>query len=130
MARKVLTVLTCDLHDKEVEAVESIEFAVRGVSYEIDVCGAHAKKLDEALGPFTSAARESASRPRPAAAARRGSAAKPGRQRPARSRDGAVRGRDDVAKIREWARAHGHTVADRGRIPASVVEQYRAANEG
>jgi len=33
-------------------------------------------------------------------------------------------GKDEV---REWARAHGHTVSDRGRIPVAVLEAYRAA---
>ncbi|MBQ9918656.1 MAG: Lsr2 family protein, partial [Microbacterium sp.] len=34
----------------------------------------------------------------------------------------------DLAAVREWARANGHTVSDRGRIPASVLEAYGAAN--
>lgn len=31
-------------------------------------------------------------------------------------------------QIRQWARANGHTVADRGRIPATVVDAYRRAH--
>lgn len=31
------------------------------------------------------------------------------------------------SEVREWARAHGHTVSDRGRLPAPIVEAYRAA---
>lgn len=30
--------------------------------------------------------------------------------------------------IREWARANGHDVSDRGRIPADVMQAYAAAN--
>ena len=30
--------------------------------------------------------------------------------------------------IREWARANGHTVSERGRIKADVVQAYQAAN--
>ncbi|MFF8186159.1 Lsr2 family protein [Microbacterium sp. NPDC016588] len=33
----------------------------------------------------------------------------------------------DLNAIREWARANGHTVSDRGRIPATVIDAYKAA---
>lgn len=29
--------------------------------------------------------------------------------------------------VREWARAHGHTVSDRGRLPAPILEAYQAS---
>ncbi len=32
--------------------------------------------------------------------------------------------------IRAWAKEHGLAVSERGRIPASVVEQYHAAGNG
>lgn len=35
--------------------------------------------------------------------------------------------RSTTARIRRWARANGHTVSDRGRIPAEIVEAYRLA---
>ncbi|MCZ4541351.1 Lsr2 family protein [Dietzia kunjamensis] len=34
----------------------------------------------------------------------------------------------DTKAIREWARDNGHDVSDRGRIPATVMEAYAAAN--
>jgi hypothetical protein len=30
--------------------------------------------------------------------------------------------------VREWARTNGHQVSSRGRIPAELVDAYRAAN--
>lgn len=36
----------------------------------------------------------------------------------------------DQAAVRAWAREHGHTVADRGSVPAPVVEAWRAAQTG
>lgn len=30
----------------------------------------------------------------------------------------------NTASIREWARAHGHEISDRGRIPAKVLQAY------
>jgi len=38
--------------------------------------------------------------------------------------------KEERARIREWARANGHQVADRGFIKAAVVAAYRAANPG
>jgi hypothetical protein len=36
--------------------------------------------------------------------------------------------RSNVGAVRAWAQANGHTVGDRGRIPASIVAAYEAAN--
>ena len=33
-----------------------------------------------------------------------------------------------AAHVREWARANGHEVSDRGRISKSVMQAYQAAN--
>jgi len=33
-----------------------------------------------------------------------------------------------IHDLREWARANGHQVSDRGRIPKSVIEAFQAAN--
>jgi len=47
----------------------------------------------------------------------------------------AVRVRDQTAsrrrrgEIRTWAKEHGIEVSERGRIPAAVLEQYRAATK-
>ena len=34
------------------------------------------------------------------------------------------RGAQDTAAVREWARAHGYTVSDRGRIPRHILEAF------
>jgi hypothetical protein len=34
------------------------------------------------------------------------------------------------AEVRSWAREHGYMVAERGRLPAEVVQAYRAARTG
>jgi hypothetical protein len=38
--------------------------------------------------------------------------------------------RHHSADIRAWAKDHGIAVSERGRIPASVAEQYQAAAKG
>ncbi len=40
--------------------------------------------------------------------------------------DGTVRFGLD-GKVREWAKGQGIEIKDRGRVPASVVEQYKTA---
>jgi len=56
-------------------------------------------------------------------------ARKAGRAQPRRaSRTAASRQRS--GDIRAWAKDHGIAVSPRGRIPASVVEQYQAATSG
>ena len=44
---------------------------------------------------------------------------------PARAR--VPRTRTDTSAVREWARAHGKQISDRGRVPASVMQEYQAA---
>ena len=49
----------------------------------------------------------------------------------ARSGNGRVRrparGAEQVAAIRTWARAHGYTVAEKGRIPTEIEDACRPA---
>lgn len=111
MAQKVQILLVCDLHDGDVEGTETVSFAVDGAAYEIDVCDAHGAELRDAFAPYVGAARRAG---RSSASARRGRPAKAG-------------GRDTGA-IREWAKQHGHTVSERGRLSATVLAAYDAAH--
>jgi hypothetical protein len=110
MAQKTVVTVVCDLpHEGEIEGNETVSFAFDGASYEIDVCSAHAKELHDTFAPY-------------AEHSRRVSAA--GRRRKARTGPGRERSSD----IRAWARQRGHKVSDRGRIPASVIQDYEAAH--
>ena len=113
MAQKVQVLLVCDLHDNDEEGTETVAFGLDGSAYEIDVCASHAEQLRDAFAPFVGAARRAGRGGTPARRAKGGRPAKSG---------------DRVAQIREWARANGHQVNDRGRLPASVVEAYDKAN--
>lgn len=44
-----------------------------------------------------------------------------------RSRSAKDRGKVSNAELRSWARENGHTVSDRGRVPAAVIAAYRHA---
>lgn len=46
----------------------------------------------------------------------------------ARTGQGSDRTREELAAVRTWARAHGHPIADQGRVPKRVQEAYDAAH--
>ena len=128
MAQRVSVLLLCDLHGEEVEAQETVSFALDGAAYEIDLCEEHAASLREDLASYVGAAR----RPGPTAGGARrggGGGGRPrgggGGEKPAASGD-----KGKTAEMREWARANGHKVNERGRIPAAVVQAYEAAHQG
>jgi hypothetical protein len=113
MAQKIQVLLVDDLDGSE--AQETVAFALDGTSFEIDLSSGNAAKLRNAIAPYVGHARR----------ASRG----PGRGAGSRGGRGTARAdREQTQAIREWARNNGHQVSDRGRVPASVVEAYNAAN--
>ncbi len=114
MAQKVQVLLLDDLDGSE--ALETVSFSLDGTAYEIDLSKGNADGLRDALAKYVGVARK----------AGRTSA---GRQSSGRSRasGGAAIDRDQAAAIRAWAKKKGLQVSDRGRIPASIIEQYNSA---
>jgi Lsr2 len=108
MARKVLVRLVDDLDGLPSDDVATVTFSLDRVSYQIDLNEANANKLRDGLAEFIAAARRTGGR------VRRG-AGGPAHDGPA---------------IREWAREQGHELAERGRIPAHVIDAYNAAKRG
>jgi hypothetical protein len=106
MAQKVSVVLEDDLTGGPAE--QTIRFAFDGTDYEIDLNAKNAATFGKQLAPYLERARR-AGRPQPRRAGR------------------TVAGRQRSGDIRAWAKEHGVVVSERGRIPASVVEQYHAA---
>ena len=109
MAQKVQVILVDDVDGGE--ASETVTFALDGVTYEIDLSEKNAAKLRDSLSSWVGHGRRVGGR----ASARRQGRARAG-------------GSKDTAAVREWARQNGHQVNDRGRVPARVLEAYRAAN--
>ena len=109
MASRTITTLTDDIDGSE--AAETVVFVFKGTQYEIDLSQKNLDKMVKALKPYTAAARKSGGR---------------------RSGIGRTTSRgadkDQLTKIREWARANGHQVSDRGRVSAAVQEAYHAAH--
>ncbi|GEM33738.1 Lsr2 family protein [Nocardia neocaledoniensis] len=113
MAKKVTVSLIDDV-DGESIADETIEFAIDGVSYEIDLSEANAARLREGLDEWVANARRVSGRRRTKAA---GAPAPQGKSRVSMDRE-------QSAAIREWARRKGHKVSARGRISADITEAY------
>lgn len=107
MAQRVLTVLEDDIDGGDAD--QTVSFALQGTSYEIDLSKKNAEGLVKALEPYVSAGR------------RVGGSRVPG------GSGGLARAdKEQLKAIREWARANGHEVSDRGRVPQAVQDAYGA----
>ncbi len=103
------------------DAVGTIDFALEGRVYAIDLSDSNAAKLRDALAPYIAAGRRTGGR------AKRSAAASPKSSSPSGETSAVRTNRDETAAIREWARANGFPdVANRGRIPVSVLDAYAA----
>ena len=107
MAQKVTVVLEDDLSGGPAE--QTVRFAFEGIDYEIDLSAKNAAAFGKQLAPYLEHARR----------AGRAQSRRPGRTAAGRQRSG---------DIRAWAKEQGLAVSERRRIPASVLEQYQAAN--
>ena len=99
------------------DASGTFDFSLDGRNYQIDLSDENVAKLRDALAPYVGAARKAGGRARGRAPRQTAVA-----QKPARST------REETAAIRQWARENGHQVSERGRIPKSVLEAYRAGS--
>lgn len=109
MAQKIHIVLEDDLDGSE--ASQTVSFGLDGTSYEIDLNDKNADKLRGLLAPYVGHGRKVGAAPR------RG-----GRK------SAASAGGPSAREIRDWARANGHDVPDRGRVSAEVRSAFEAAH--
>ena len=103
------------------KAAETVTFGLDGAQYEIDLNAKNAKTLRRAVAEFVEAGRKV--KPVSSTAGRAVSRSPRGSSTAKRS---AV-SRGDSGLIRAWAAENGIDVSERGRISASVREQYYAA---
>jgi len=109
MAQKVNVILIDDIDGSA--AIETVKFGLDGTEYEIDLNADHAEELRGLTARYIAKARKITGSRRP----------------PTRSRSTAESG-TDARKIRDWAKAEGIKVRDRGRVSADIVAQYETAN--
>src|SRR3954471_4634782 len=102
MAQKTIVTLVDDLTGEEAENISTVEFAIDGVTYELDLTDENSTKLHDALSPYAKAGRKLSGR-------RRGGP-RPGRV--IKSTGGpAGYNRETLKSIREWAKKNGHNVS-------------------
>jgi len=109
MAQRVQYLLVDDVDGAE--AVEAVSFSLDGVSYEIDLTAANAKKLRSDFATWVDHARRSG-----------------GRKSSRKAGASVGQRRSDLSSVREWARKNGHQVSDRGRISADILTAYDKAH--
>lgn len=117
MAQRTQVILTCDVHDGDADAVETVAFTVEGQSFECELCDAHLAEFREAMEIWSSHSRNVS----------RGRGAQAGGARGGRRRAASGNG-PSTADVREWARAQGIPVSARGRVPAELHAAYEAAH--
>lgn len=96
-------------------ATTTIEFAIGGKDYVIDLSDKHADEFNKALAPYIEHARHAPANKRKARKSRSSSEA-------SRTK------RQKNAQIRAWALENGITVAKRGMLNQSVIDTYEAAH--
>jgi len=107
MAQRIQTILDDDIDGGPADS--TIHFSYQGTQFEIDLSKRNEEKLIAALEPFTSRARKVGG----------------GRRSSAKPHSG-KNDKNQLQAIREWARANGHKVSDRGRVSQEVQDAYNA----
>jgi Lsr2 len=113
MAQQTIVRYTDDLDGSE--ASGSVEFALDGRSYEIDLSDENAARLRTAFAPYVAAARRAG-----------GGRGRPVQTAAPRARSGSGRSREEMAQTRTWLREHGYKVSDRGRIPNEYIQAFES----
>ena len=108
-AQKIQTLFIDDLDGSEAEG--TVRFGLDGADYEIDLSAEHAQALRGTLTHYVQAARRAGG----------------GSRRPVRGGRKASADGLNTTEVREWAKAQGIEVKDRGRVAAELVVKFKAA---
>jgi hypothetical protein len=111
LARKTVVTLIDDITGEPFARGEgqTVNFSVHGFEYEMDLNRDNAKKFADTMAFYTTRAR------------------KIGTSRRSPVQRIPVPTSVDTAAVRAWAASRGIIVSPRGRIPASIIDQFRAA---
>jgi hypothetical protein len=110
MAQKVITHLVDDVTGETAD--ETVRFGLDGKQYVIDLSEANAKELRAALAGYIESGRVD----------------RPGKTAAPKTAGRRAGDREQSLAIRDWARNNNFTVADRGRIPAAVIDAFNDAH--
>lgn len=122
MAKYTITTLIDDMDGSEAD--QTVTFGIDGKHYEIDLNTEHGELLRNSLAPFVASARKASG------SLRTRSVTATSFVQPRRAAASEKLVKEETDKIREWARAHGHKVADRGRVPNLVLAAYEKRDQG
>ena len=111
MAQKVQALYVDDLDGSEADG--TIRFGLDGTEYEIDLNAKHTRELRDVLARYVAAGRRVRASTSTSQSSRSGRKAQPNAL--------------NTTEVREWAKAQGIEVKDRGRIPAELVVKFKAA---
>ncbi|MGC4111152.1 MAG: Lsr2 family protein [Nocardioides sp.] len=106
MAKRTHIILTDDISGETIKDGKggTVTFGLEGVDYAIDLTDKNAEKLRAALADYI------------AAGTRIG--------RKTGTRGSRTQSGPSAREVRDWARSHGFTVPDRGRIPTEVRQAF------
>lgn len=110
MAQRTILELVDDLDGGKAD--ETVNFALDGVEFEIDLSADNAARLRDAFAEFLGHARRTGGR----------------KQRNAVLPKAVANGKPDTQAVREWARSQGEQVAERGRVPQALVIRFQEAH--
>ena len=111
MAQRTQVILISDLSGDEIkDGGESIGFSYRGTDYTIDLSEKEAKSFDKAIAMYIEHSQK-----------QRGGQRRIGNMR---RHTGGGSDREHLKAAREWLRANGYQVSDRGRIKAELMDLY------
>jgi len=102
MAQRVRVDLVDDVDGSPAE--ESVNFALDGVNYEIDLSAENESKLRDALSLWVDHARRTGGR---------------------RTRGRRPTGGPTAHEVRQWANSQGYEVSERGRVSNEIREAYQ-----
>ena len=121
MARKTIEHITDDFDGSDLDPSEVIveTFTVHGVEYTLDLGGKSAEKFDKDMQKWIDKATKIDGRQKRSTN---------NKQAPAATATTVGSDKPQLSAIREWARANGYEVSDRGRIPRAIVDEFEAAH--
>jgi hypothetical protein len=110
MAQKRVTIFIDDVTGEETAEGTTHTFTLNGVEYEIDLSPDSYDQMLEAFGPYLKAGRKVGRSKR--------------RTKMARNHEGGP----STSEMRQWAKANGYDVNERGRIASEIRAAYEAAH--
>ena len=111
--RQIIETVTCDICGETTDDATAVTLGWGREQWELDLCPAHNAELSSQFDTWTAKARRTGA----------------GRGGASSSRRATTFGTTtDANAVREWAKANGHKVGEKGRIAADVRAAYEAAN--